>query len=134
MCLLSSSKRHNLIEADGFWMFEPKDAKPIELGGQQTCARSDCGSRHYKHQHALTDHPAITVLQEHQLHPFITVRPKLCVIGRIQVQERACFRQHPALKGAAVNGRYSLLGGGRSSVRVELDTCQVRVRILCDLK
>ncbi len=31
MRFLSSAKHHDLVEADGFRMFESKDAKPIEL-------------------------------------------------------------------------------------------------------
>src|ERR1035441_3921282 len=104
MRFLSSAKHHDLIEADGLWMLEPEDGKPIKLAGQQTCARSHSGSRNYKHQHALAGHPAIRVLQEHQLHPFVTVRSELSVIWWIQIQERAGLRQYPALKGTAVDG------------------------------
>src|SRR5664279_4333790 len=79
----SSAKHDDLIEPDGLRMFESKDANPIKLACQQTCARADYGSRNHKHQHAFSVHPAITVFQEHQLHPFVTVRTKLAVIRRI---------------------------------------------------
>src|SRR5271166_6626137 len=93
MRFLSSAKHHDLVETDGLRMFEPEDTNPIKLACKETCTRSDCGSRNHKHQHALAGHPAITVLQKYQLHSLITVQPKLAVVRRIQVQERACFRQ-----------------------------------------
>src|ERR1035438_2891863 len=111
MRFLSSAKHHNLIETDGLRMFESKDANPIKLACQQTCARSDCGSRNHEYQHAFAVHPAIAVFQEYQLHPLVTVRTKLAVIRRIQIQQRTRFRQYPALKRAAVDGRDSFSGG-----------------------
>jgi len=57
---------------------------------------------------------------------------ELAVIGRIQIQERACFRQYPALKGAAVDGSDSFLGSGSSSVGIKFDAGQVCARIFDD--
>src|SRR5271166_2181096 len=74
------------------------------------------------------------MFQEHQLHPFITVWPKLVVIGRIQIQERTGFRQHPALKCAAMDGRDSFSGGCRGSVCIEFDAGQVGTSVHGDLK
>src|SRR5271165_3723518 len=92
MPFLSPAKHDDLIEADGLWMFESKDRKPIKLAGQETCARSDCGSRNHEHQHAFAGHPAIAVFQKYQLHPFVTVGAKLSVIWRVQIQERTIVR------------------------------------------
>src|SRR5271165_5559296 len=101
MRFLASAKHHDLIEADGFWMFESKNANPIKLTCQQTCARADCGSWDNEHQHAFAGHPAIAVFQKYQLHPLVTVRPKLAVIRRIEIQKRRGLCQHTALKRAA---------------------------------
>jgi hypothetical protein len=100
-------------------MLKSKDAKPIKLAGQKTRTRANCRSWNHKHQHTLAGHPAITVFQEYQLHPFITVRPKLAVIGRIQIQQRARFRQNPALKRAAVDGGNAIAVGGLGTVGIE---------------
>src|SRR5271165_4786187 len=124
MSFFSPAKNHNLVKSDRLRMFESKDAKPIELARQQTCARAHSGSWNNEHQYTLAGHPAITVLQEHQFRPFITVRPKLTVIGWIQVQERTAFRQHPALKRAAMDRRDSFPCGCRGPVRVEFDASQ----------
>ena len=51
MRFLSSAKHHDLVKADRLWMFESKDAKPIKLAGQQTCACADRRSWNHKHQH-----------------------------------------------------------------------------------
>src|SRR5271166_3912340 len=91
-------------------------------------------TRYNEHQQALADHPAVTVFQEHQLHPLITVRPKLAVIRRIQIQERASFRQHPALKNAAVDGGDSFSGGCRGPVCIEFNAGQVGTSVHGDLK
>src|SRR5271166_4943612 len=115
-------------------MLKSKDAKPIKLAGQQTCARAHSGSWNNEHQHAFSVHPAITVFQEYQLHPFITVRPKLAVIGRIQIQERTSFRQHPALKRAAVYGGNAIAVGGFGAIGIEFDAGEMSVGIPRDLK
>src|SRR5271166_6649919 len=134
MRFLSSAKHHDLIETDGLWMFESKDANPIKLACQQTCACTDSGNRNHEHQHSLAGHPAIAVFQEHHLHPFVTVRPKLAVIRRIKIQERAGLRWYSALKCTTVDRRNSHLTGGCSSVRVEFDAGQVGTTVLGDLK
>src|ERR1035441_7176017 len=93
MGFLSSAKHHDLIEADGLRMFESKDGKPIKLAGQQTGARTDCGSWYNEHQHTLAAHPAIAVFQEHQFHPLVTMRSNFGVVRWIQVQKRAGDRE-----------------------------------------
>src|SRR5271157_3692234 len=113
-------------------MLKSKDANPIKLAGQQTCARAHSGSWNNEHQHAFSVHPAITVFQEYQLHPFITVRPKLAIIGRIQIQERTGFRQHPALKRAAVDGGNAIAVGGFGTVGIEFDAGQVPAGVFGD--
>ena len=122
-----------LMDVDGT-MFESEDANPIKTGLPVDARTSGGGSWNNEHKGTLAGYPTIAVFEEDQFHPSITVRPILCVVWRIQVQERTCFREDSALEGAAVNGRNSLLVGGRSSVRVELDACQVGVSILHDLK
>src|SRR6516225_6394068 len=117
MSLLPSAEQHDLVEADRFRMLQPEDADTVKLAGQQPRARADCGSRNHKHQHALTGHPAITMFQEHQFHPLITVWSELAVIGRIQVKKRAGLGQHPTVKGAAMDGGNSSLYGNGCSVR-----------------
>jgi hypothetical protein len=74
------------------------------------------------------------VFQEYQLHPFITVRPKLAVIGRIQIQERTGLRQHPALKRAAVDGGNAIAAGGFGAIGIEFDAGQMGTGIACDLQ
>ena len=65
MRFLSSAEHHDLIEADRLRMLKSKDAKPIKLAGQQTCACADYRCWDHEHHHALADHPAITVFEEH---------------------------------------------------------------------
>src|ERR1022692_4251676 len=109
MGFLSSAKHHDLIEADGLRMFESKDAKPIKLAGQQSRAGPNGRSWYNEHQRALAGHPAIAVLQEHQFHPLVTVRSNFGIVRWIQIQKRAGFRQHPALKSIAVDCRDDIL-------------------------
>jgi len=59
-----------------------------------------------------------TMFEEAQLHSLVAVRPELRILRRVQVQQRAAFRWHFALEGAAVNGRDASLGASRSAVRV----------------
>jgi|ERR1035438_1553017 hypothetical protein len=115
-------------------MLKSKDAKPVKLAGQQTRARANRRSRNYKHQHALTGHPSITVFQEYQFHPLVTVWPKLVVIRRVKIQERAGFRCHSALKRTAVDGANAITVGGFGAFGVEFDASQVSASILGDLK
>ena len=48
-------------------MFESKDANPIKLACQQTCARAHRRCRNHGHNNTVSGHPAIAVLLEHQL-------------------------------------------------------------------
>ena len=58
------------------------------------------------------------------------MRPKLTVIGWIQVQKGAGFGQHPAFKGTAVDGRNSFGCGCRGPVGVEFNASHVCTGIL----
>src|SRR5271157_4329825 len=47
-------------------MHQSEDADTVKLAGQEP------GACAHEHQHPLAGHPAITMFQEHQLHPLIT--------------------------------------------------------------
>src|SRR5271157_6048078 len=134
MRFLPSAKHYDLVEPDRLRMFHSKHADTVKLAGQQSSACSDCGSRNNEHKHALAGHPAIAVFQEHQLHPPITVRPNLGVIGRIQIQQRARFRQYPTLKRAALDRGNASAVGGFGAIGVEFDGGEMSVGIPRDLK
>src|SRR5664279_2038824 len=122
---LSSAKHHNLIEADGLRMFESEDRKPIKLASQETCACTDCRGWNNEHQHALAGYPAIAVFEEYQFHSLVTVRSNFAIVRWIQVQKRAGFRQHPALKNTAVDGCDAIFGGCGCSVRIKFNAGQM---------
>src|SRR6516165_2108580 len=113
-------------------MLESKDTDPVELSRQKTRACADSGRWNHKHKDTLGDHPAITMFQEHELHPLITVWSELAVIGRIEIQKRAGFCQHTALKRAAVNRGDPFSGCRCSPGGIQFDASQVRVCILGD--
>ena len=58
------------------------------------------------------------------------MRPKLGVIGRIQIQERTGFRQYPALKRAAVDRGDAIPAGGCGTVGVEFDGGEMSAGVL----
>lgn len=60
--------------------------------------------------------------------------PEFRVVRRIQVQERAAFRWHLALEGAAMNGLDSLLAASRCAVGVNLNRTQMSACVLCDFQ
>src|SRR6516164_10738108 len=113
-------------------MLESKDTDPVELSRQKTRACADSGRWNHKHKDTLGDHPAITMFQEHQLHPLITVWPELAVIRWIEIQKRAGFCQHTALKRAAVNRRDPFRGGRCSPVRIEFNASGARAAVFGD--
>src|SRR5207237_4148882 len=100
MCLLAFPKHHDLLESDGFWMFEPKHPDPLKLAGQEPCASTEHSDRDDEHQHAFGDDPAEGMFEEHKLHPLIAVRPQFAVVWRMQVQERAVFSRDAESEGA----------------------------------
>src|ERR1035437_9901482 len=133
MGFLSSAKHHDLIEADGLWMLESKDANPIKLAPPQSRASPNSWSWNDEHQHALAAYPAIAVFQEHQFHPLVTVQSNFSVVRWIQIQKRAGFRHYPALKRTAVDCRDAILGGRDCSIGIEFDASQMSAGAPIDL-
>src|SRR3974390_2444858 len=113
-------------------MLESKDSDPVELSRQKTRACADSGRWNRKHKDTLGDHPAITMFQEHELHPLITVWSELAVIGRIEIQKRAGFCQHTALKRAAVNRGDPFSGCRCSPVGIQFDAGGARAAVFGD--
>jgi hypothetical protein len=60
--------------------------------------------------------------------------PKFAVVWRIQVQEGAGFRLHPALKSAAVNCHDAFFGGRRGAVCIEFNGYEMSAGALGDFK
>jgi hypothetical protein len=85
MGLLALAKQDHLLESDTFRVCQTKDANPFKLAGQEPCTRTQRSNGNDKHQHALSDNPAVAVLKEHELHSLVVVRPQFSVVGRIQV-------------------------------------------------